>query len=160
MANAEVELPYKTARDRLGDTGNSPGSETGNSPGSTNQTLPVSSPTLGMDKSTLKVHLPNGSFNVVRFGDATDIKVSLTSKLISRVPYLKPESEFQISGNHPLADFKNGEWREAVFQHLRHENDQPKFRRNCLVAPGHDNVSSKGYIRPEQNDMIQRGFPF
>ena len=30
---------------------------------------------LGMDKSTLKVHLPDGSFNVVRFGDATDIKV-------------------------------------------------------------------------------------
>jgi focal adhesion kinase 1 len=27
-----------------------------------------------MDKSTLKVHLPDGSFNVVRFGDATDIK--------------------------------------------------------------------------------------
>jgi hypothetical protein len=27
-----------------------------------------------LDKSTLKVHLPNGSFNVVRFGDAADIK--------------------------------------------------------------------------------------
>lgn len=27
------------------------------------------------DKSTLKVHLPNGGFNVVKFGDATDIKV-------------------------------------------------------------------------------------
>ena len=29
------------------------------------------------DKSTLKVHLPNGGFNVVKFGDATDIKVWL-----------------------------------------------------------------------------------
>lgn len=28
------------------------------------------------DKSTLKVYLPNGGFNVVKFGDATDIKVS------------------------------------------------------------------------------------
>ena len=28
------------------------------------------------DKSTLKVHLPNGGFNVVKFGDATDIKVN------------------------------------------------------------------------------------
>ena len=27
------------------------------------------------DKSTLKVHLPNGGFNVVKYGDATDIKV-------------------------------------------------------------------------------------
>lgn len=27
-----------------------------------------------LDKSTLKVHLPNGTFNVVRFGDAADIK--------------------------------------------------------------------------------------
>ena len=28
------------------------------------------------DKSTLKVYLPNGGFNIVKFGDATDIKVS------------------------------------------------------------------------------------
>ena len=28
-----------------------------------------------MDKSILKVHLPNGGFNVVKCGDATDIKV-------------------------------------------------------------------------------------
>ena len=27
-----------------------------------------------IDMSTLKVHLPNGTFNVVRFGDAADIK--------------------------------------------------------------------------------------
>ena len=27
-----------------------------------------------LDMSTLKVHLPNGTFNVVRFGDAADIK--------------------------------------------------------------------------------------
>ena len=39
--------------------------------------FPVS-PTKSMaDKATatLKVHLPNGGFNVVKFGDATDIKV-------------------------------------------------------------------------------------
>ena len=29
------------------------------------------------DKSTLKVHLPNGGFNIVKFGDATDIKVRI-----------------------------------------------------------------------------------
>ena len=29
-----------------------------------------------MDKSTLRVHLANGGFNVVKFGDATDIKVT------------------------------------------------------------------------------------
>ena len=29
------------------------------------------------DKSTLKVYLPNGGFNVVKFGDATDIKVGM-----------------------------------------------------------------------------------
>ena len=37
-----------------------------------------------LDKSTLKVHLPNGTFNVVRFGDAADIKgiiQLLTSRL-------------------------------------------------------------------------------
>jgi hypothetical protein len=28
-----------------------------------------------MDKSTLKVHLANGGFHVVKCGDATDIKV-------------------------------------------------------------------------------------
>lgn len=32
---------------------------------------------LGLNtQSTLKVHLLNGSFNVVKFGDATDIKVA------------------------------------------------------------------------------------
>ena len=51
-----VELPYKNAPRPL-----------------VEQPLPEN---LGMDKSTLKVHLPDGSFNVVRFGDATDIKVS------------------------------------------------------------------------------------
>ncbi|KAF4528011.1 hypothetical protein B566_EDAN002194 [Ephemera danica] len=29
---------------------------------------------LGWDKGTLKVHLPNGGFNVVKFGDAIDVK--------------------------------------------------------------------------------------
>jgi hypothetical protein len=32
-------------------------------------------PATDRDKSTLKVHLPNGGFNVVKFGDATDMKV-------------------------------------------------------------------------------------
>ena len=35
------------------------------------------------DKScTLKVHLPNGGFNVVKYGDATDIKVTFFATLI------------------------------------------------------------------------------
>ncbi|XP_033226318.1 focal adhesion kinase 1 isoform X1 [Belonocnema kinseyi] len=36
-------------------------------------TPPHGSPTP-MDKATLKVHLPNGGFNVVKFGDAIDVK--------------------------------------------------------------------------------------
>ena len=36
---------------------------------------PRQSPGALMDKSTLRVHLANGGFNVVKFGDATDIKV-------------------------------------------------------------------------------------
>lgn len=28
-----------------------------------------------MDRSILKVHLPNGGFNMVKYGDATDVKV-------------------------------------------------------------------------------------
>ncbi|KAJ8673206.1 hypothetical protein QAD02_004468 [Eretmocerus hayati] len=39
-----------------------------------------------MDKATLKVHLPNGGFNVVKFGDAIDVKgiISLvTSRLVA-----------------------------------------------------------------------------
>ena len=35
-----------------------------------------------MDKSILKVHLPNGGFNVVKCGDATDVKVGVMSYLI------------------------------------------------------------------------------
>eukprot|EP00090_Calanus_glacialis_P040090 TRINITY_DN6986_c0_g1_i1.p1 TRINITY_DN6986_c0_g1~~TRINITY_DN6986_c0_g1_i1.p1 ORF type:complete len:1244 (-),score=268.91 TRINITY_DN6986_c0_g1_i1:950-4681(-) len=35
--------------------------------------LPADRPAMS-DKSTLKVYLPNGGFNVVKFGDATDIK--------------------------------------------------------------------------------------
>lgn len=30
-----------------------------------------------MDRSILKVHLPNGGFNMVKYGDATDVKVCL-----------------------------------------------------------------------------------
>ena len=36
---------------------------------------PDSLPGHDRDKSTLKVHLPSGGFNVVKFGDATDVKV-------------------------------------------------------------------------------------
>jgi hypothetical protein len=32
-----------------------------------------------MDRSILKVHLPNGGFNMVKYGDATDIKVTYCS---------------------------------------------------------------------------------
>ena len=31
-----------------------------------------------MDRSILKIHLPNGGFNMVKYGDATDVKVSHT----------------------------------------------------------------------------------
>ncbi len=84
MADAKVELPYKTARTPVKSAAASAASagQTGSEPsaagtGSSGLTSP--SP-LGMDKSTLKVHLPNGSFNVVRFGDATDIKVCVKVK--------------------------------------------------------------------------------
>ena len=30
-----------------------------------------------MERSILKVHLPNGGFNMVKYGDATDVKVRL-----------------------------------------------------------------------------------
>lgn len=34
-----------------------------------------------LDKATLKVHLPNGGFNVVKFGDAIDVKVRSYTEL-------------------------------------------------------------------------------
>ena len=36
---------------------------------------------LDKDKATLKVHLPNGGFNVVKFGDAIDVKVRSLKEL-------------------------------------------------------------------------------
>ena len=36
-----------------------------------------------MDRSILKVHLPNGGFNMVKYGDATDVKVSQAKVLLS-----------------------------------------------------------------------------
>jgi len=43
-----------------------------------------------LDKATLKVHLPNGGFNVVKFGDAIDVKVrsfnGTVAKLERRLP--------------------------------------------------------------------------
>ena len=62
-----VELPYKTA--------NPTAAASAEASNGLSYTL-ASNSNLSMDKSTLKVHLPDGSFNVVRFGDATDIKVS------------------------------------------------------------------------------------
>ena len=41
------------------------------------ETLETNALCVDKDKSTLKVHLPNGGFNVVKYGDATDIKVRL-----------------------------------------------------------------------------------
>ncbi|XP_026668383.1 protein-tyrosine kinase 2-beta isoform X2 [Ceratina calcarata] len=46
-------------------------------------TPPHGSPTP-MDKATLKVHLPNGGFNVVKFGDAIDVK-GIISLVTSRL---------------------------------------------------------------------------
>jgi hypothetical protein len=37
-----------------------------------------------LDKATLKVHLPNGGFNVVKFGDAIDVKVGYFTELWRR----------------------------------------------------------------------------
>lgn len=81
-----VELPYKTAKSSpkhlpamMNQSGMSP-VLSGNPVALGSYSLATGS--LGMDKSTLKVHLPDGSFNVVRFGDATDIKVSITAKQI------------------------------------------------------------------------------
>ena len=71
-----VELPYKTAK-------NSPKHlqiQSGHPATMALGSYSLATGSLGMDKSTLKVHLPDGSFNVVRFGDATDIKVSLIAK--------------------------------------------------------------------------------
>lgn len=69
-----VELPYKTAKSKT--TMGTPGSPGAAASGP----YSLATGSLGMDKSTLKVHLPDGSFNVVRFGDATDIKVSCKHK--------------------------------------------------------------------------------
>lgn len=35
------------------------------------------SPDRGGDRSTLKVHLPDGRFNIVRYNDASDVKVRI-----------------------------------------------------------------------------------
>nr|CAD7420094.1 unnamed protein product [Timema poppensis] len=40
-------------------------------------TPPISGSPDRLDKATLKVHLPNGGFNIVKFGDAIDVKVSV-----------------------------------------------------------------------------------
>ncbi|XP_023318899.1 focal adhesion kinase 1 isoform X3 [Trichogramma pretiosum] len=50
-------------------------------------TPPHGSPTI-MDKATLKVHLPNGGFNMVKFGDAIDVKgiISLVTTRLAAGP--------------------------------------------------------------------------
>lgn len=50
------------------------------SPKKSPQNSPASS-----DKATLKVHLPNGGFNVVKYGDAIDVKgiISLVTERLS-----------------------------------------------------------------------------
>ncbi|XP_014476584.1 PREDICTED: focal adhesion kinase 1 isoform X5 [Dinoponera quadriceps] len=53
------------------------------SSGGGRNTPPHGSPTP-MDKATLKVHLPNGGFNVVKFGDAIDVR-SIISLVTSRL---------------------------------------------------------------------------
>ena len=42
----------------------------------TNERLQYQNLQGNLDKSTLKVYLPNGGFNVVKFGETTDIKVT------------------------------------------------------------------------------------
>lgn len=41
----------------------------------TDSTFDLNVKKLLMERSILKVHLPNGGFNMVKYGDATDIKV-------------------------------------------------------------------------------------
>ncbi|XP_011647332.1 uncharacterized protein LOC105433628 [Pogonomyrmex barbatus] len=53
------------------------------SSGGGRNTPPHGSPTP-MDKATLKVHLPNGGFNVVKFGDAIDVR-GIISLVTSRL---------------------------------------------------------------------------
>jgi hypothetical protein len=40
------------------------------------------------DKATLKVHLPNGGFNVVKFGDAIDVKVRSHRKHLAKFRFV------------------------------------------------------------------------
>ena len=86
--NVEVELPYKTAKPAQMATCGSSNSN----PAAASYSLAMGS--LGMDKSTLKVHLPDGSFNVVRFGDATDIKVRICKKRPKIRTFLTNEMSF------------------------------------------------------------------
>ncbi|XP_035731447.1 focal adhesion kinase 1-like isoform X1 [Vespa mandarinia] len=65
-----------------GDGGGSGGGSVQGGGGGRN-TPPHGSPTP-MDKATLKVHLPNGGFNVVKFGDAIDVK-GIISLVTSRL---------------------------------------------------------------------------
>ena len=81
MTDLDVELPYKTAPTSatrpIENINNLAVNAAGNVVIGSNNAIGVGlSRDLDMEKSTLKVHLPDGSFNVVRFGDATDIKVS------------------------------------------------------------------------------------
>ena len=83
MTDFDVELPYKTGAVSTSATrpteniNNLAINAAGNVVIGSNNSIGVGlSRDLDMEKSTLKVHLPDGSFNVVRFGDATDIKVS------------------------------------------------------------------------------------
>ena len=79
-----VELPYKTAK-------SSPMMQGASGSPLASGSYSLATGSLGMDKSTLKVHLPDGSFNVVRFGDATDIKVSCKTNILRQKssPFLR-----------------------------------------------------------------------
>ncbi|XP_012152828.1 protein tyrosine kinase 2 Fak isoform X1 [Megachile rotundata] len=66
----------------VGDGGGGGGGGVQGSGGGRN-TPPHGSPTP-MDKATLKVHLPNGGFNLVKFGDAIDVK-GIISLVTSRL---------------------------------------------------------------------------
>ncbi|XP_043274761.1 focal adhesion kinase 1 isoform X7 [Venturia canescens] len=66
-----------------GGDGSGVGGGVQNAGGGGRNTPPHGSPTP-MDKATLKVHLPNGGFNVVKFGDAIDVK-GIISLVTSRL---------------------------------------------------------------------------
>jgi hypothetical protein len=142
MTDFDVELPYKTAREQQR---KGPSAAAASGPDVAAFAPLSSGSNLGMDKSTLKVHLSNGSFNVVRFGDATDIKVSVLCIFIRFA--LETTILQQICctlGYHSPSNVEKNERSKMFSKSIRYEDDQHGHPRGRLAPPRHDNVSSPG----------------